>query len=597
MDAERLPGPRLRRPVRRLPVADGAVLRPRPRPRPARLGRRAAMDRRGAGAQRLGDGAPARCARRAPARRRPPGRRAALHAQPLRRDLRGADLDHAAGHGGAAMAAAVRAPRTARSPRLVVAGGLRAGADLDRRRGQRRRDRVAAARAGPAGGLRAGLGCGAVGRGACVRGAARAGGGARLPVVGRGRARPRPLRPGLPALHRAAGDDLEHDLAARVAAPAGLLDELHRRWLHGHAARLPGRRGRLSGAGTGRGGDAGHPGAVPGVVRVDAARALRAVLPRARPPRPAGDVRRLPRGGTAAPRGDLHLQPRAGRALPAHELQGGAARVARPRGTRRARRARAAPAPAGRGAPRRGGAGGGRVLAAGARRRPGPPARPAPRRPRGVARRRPRPRPHAAARPARHGPARPALRLLRLGRDLRPDPARPDRSARGDALHRALRRPAGRRPAMDDRRARQPAARRAGPAAAAARPHGRRRRAAGRRRRPRAQRRRSRLLGGRGPARAGSDRARLRSAAHGPGRGGDPRAGRAPAAGPPLEGADRRHGARPAPRRGDGGRRLGAGHRRPRRLRRTADRPRAALRRRPRRGRRCATRRRAGPRS
>ena len=121
--------------------------------------------------------------------------------------------------------------------------------------------------------------------------------------------------------------------------------------------------------------------------------------------------------------------------------------------------------------------------------------------------------------------------------------------------------------------------------------------AAGRRRRPRAQRRRSRLLGGRGPARAGSDRARLRSAAHGPGRGGDPRAGRAPAAGPPLEGADRRHGARPAPRRGDGGRRLGAGHRRPRRLRRAADRPRAALRRRPRRGRRCATRRRAGPRS
>ena len=119
-------------------------------------------------------------------------------------------------------------------------------------------------------------------------------------------------------------------------------------------------------------------------------------------------------------------------------LQGGAARVARPRGPRRARpcsalrpRLRAA------GARRRGGAGGARVLAAGARRRPRPPARAPARRARGVARRRPRPRPHAAARPARHGPARPALRLLRLGRDLRPDPAGADRPARGDALHRA----------------------------------------------------------------------------------------------------------------------------------------------------------------
>ena len=107
--------------------------------------------------------------------------------------------------------------------------------------------------------------------------------------------------------------------------------------------------------------------------------------------------------------------------------------------------------------------------------------------------------------------------------------------------------------------------------------------AAGRRRRPRAQRRRPGLVGGRRPARARPARARLRAAAHGPGRGGDARAGRAPAAGPPLERADRRHGARAAARRGDGGRRLGAGHRRPRRLRRAADRPRAALRRRPRR--------------
>ena len=323
-------GPRLRRPVRRLPVADGAVLRARRPPRPARLGRRAAVDRRRR--SRSARGAMVRlldALRRAPARRRPPGRRAALHAQPVRRHLRGAHVDHAAGHGGAAVAAAVRAPRAARSARVVVAGGLRARADLDRRRGQRRRHRLAAARPGAAGGLRAGLGRGGAGRGARLRGAARAGGGARLAVVGRGRARPRALRPGLPALHRAAGDDLEHDLAARVAAAAGLLDELHRRRLHGHAARLPGRRRRLPGARAGRRGDAGHPRAVPGVVRVDAARALRALLPRAGAPRPAGDVRRLPRRGAAAPRGDLHLQPRAGRALPAHELQGGAARVAR----------------------------------------------------------------------------------------------------------------------------------------------------------------------------------------------------------------------------------------------------------------------------
>ncbi len=59
------------------------------------------------------------------------------------------------------------------------------------------------------------------------------------------------------------------------------------------------------------------------------------------------------------------------------------------------------------------------------------------RRARRVERRRPRSRPHAAAGPARDGPARTALRLLRLGRDLRPDPAGADRSPGGGALHRA----------------------------------------------------------------------------------------------------------------------------------------------------------------
>ena len=159
-----------------------------------------------------------------------------------------------------------------------------------------------------------------------LRGAPRAGRGARLAVVGGGRARARALRPGLPALHRAAGDDLGHDLAAGVAAAAGVLDELHRRRLHGHAALLPGRRGRLPRARAGHPRDPGAARAVPRLVRLDAARALRALLPRAGARRPARDVRRLPGGRAAAPRGDLHLQPRAGGPLPAHDLQGGAAR-------------------------------------------------------------------------------------------------------------------------------------------------------------------------------------------------------------------------------------------------------------------------------
>ena len=173
-------------------------------------------------------------------------------------------------------------------------------------------------------------------------------------------------------------------------------------------------------------------------------------------------------------------------------------------------------------------------------------------------------------------------------------PALTDRPV-ADALHRALRRPARRRPAVDDRRAGQPAARRPRAAAAAARPHGRRRRRAGRRRRPLAQRRRPRLLGGAASwARSGRP-----ARAYGP-----PRT--VPGAAGTLEPAARLpqvrrwsvptggHGARPAPRRGDGGRRLGAGDRRPRRLRRAAHRPRAALRRRPRRGARCAPRPRRG---
>ena len=55
--------------------------------------------------------------------------------------------------------------------------------------------------------------------------------GARLGLVGRAAARAVALRRRLPALHRAAGDDLEHDEPAGVAAADGLLDLLPRRRL------------------------------------------------------------------------------------------------------------------------------------------------------------------------------------------------------------------------------------------------------------------------------------------------------------------------------------------------------------------------------
>ncbi len=54
---------------------------------------------------------------------------------------------------------------------------------------------------------------------------------ARVRVVGRAAARPVGIRRGLPALHRAARDDLEHDEPAGVAAADGLLDLLPRRRL------------------------------------------------------------------------------------------------------------------------------------------------------------------------------------------------------------------------------------------------------------------------------------------------------------------------------------------------------------------------------
>ena len=551
----RIAGPRLRRPVRRLPVADGAVLRAR-RPRsacPTGSSGGCGSARRWRSAR----GGWCACSTRSPGARAAPATwpAALLYMlNPYVVTYVGRTSITLLADGGAAVAAAVRAPRAARPARLVVAGGLRARADLDRRRRQRRRHRA---------------GCCSARRcwwstswaGARVApGAARAFVVRLVPVaalacavVGRRRARPRALRPGLPALHRAAGDDLEHDLAARVAAAAGLLDELHRRRLHGHAARLPGRRRRLPGARAGRAGDAGHPRAVPGRRSRWTRRARYAPFFLALvAPRPAGDVRRLPRGRAAAPRGDLHLQPRAGRALPAHDA------------TRRGRssslglaglgalgRARAAPAPARRGARRRGGAGGGRVLAAGARRSAWiassgcPTACP------------------AAWRDAAHDLDRtlpPGQRAMVLPGQLF---AFYDWGGTYDPILPALTdRPVATRfivPFADLRAvdlqwttdalvSQQRAAAR--PAAAAARPHGRRRRRAGRRRRPLAQRRRARP-----PRRRGSCARSGRPPAP------TARRGRVPGAAGTLEPAarlpqvrrwsvpHRRHGARAAARR------------------------------------------------
>ena len=153
--ADLRPRPHPGRPVRRLPAADGPVLRARRRARRPRLARAAAVARLPAGARRLRDGAPDGRALRPPARRRARRGRAARAAQPVRRRLRRPDDGDAARLRGAAVAAAGRPPRPAGAARLVVAGRVRGRAGADRRRRQRRRHGVGAARAAAAGRLRA----------------------------------------------------------------------------------------------------------------------------------------------------------------------------------------------------------------------------------------------------------------------------------------------------------------------------------------------------------------------------------------------------------------------------------------------------------
>ena len=175
----------------------------------------------------------------------------------------------------------------------------------------------------------------------------------------------------------------------------------------------------------------------------------------------------LPGGHAAAPRVELHVQPLHPGAVPAHHLQGGAAR--------RARASRCWPGCAAtRSASRRSFVA--LALVACWPLDPRPRALddqllwervPSAWTGRGRSRRRARRgRPRGRA-------SRPAVRLLRLGRDDRPDPARAGRHAGRRAQRRRLRRPARHRPAVDARRARPAAARAARPARPAARPDGR----------------------------------------------------------------------------------------------------------------------------
>ena len=510
----------------------------------------------------------------------------------------GAHVDHAAGHGGAAVAAAVRAPRAARSARLAVAGGVRARADLDRAAGSTSpspRGCCSARRCWSSTSW-AGAACAAARRGRSRCGSCRSPRsprcGGSLPCSstratawtscptpssrGRSGARRRcPSRCGCWASGRATSASAT---PARCApsrpTPASTLGSRRSSW---RRCVMPAlclgsfawtRRARYA----------------PFFLALVLLGLLVMVVG-------------FPEGTPLRRAATFTYNHVAGRAVPAHELQGGAAgrRSGSPASARWALRRCA------RGCARRGAASAAaalvarRVLAAGARRRPGPPARAPARRARGVARRRPRPRPHAAARPARDGPARPALRLLRLGRDLRPDPAGADRPARWRRAS-SSRSPTCARSTCSGRPTRSSASSARCPgscgrcstswaSAPSCRAPTTTARAAARCRPPRRPR---------SCARSGPAGARLRAAAHGARRGRDARARRARCR-RCAAGTCRPAGmVRVLPRDGatvvDGSARR---HRRPRRLRRAADRPRAALRRRPDEP-RCAPRRRAG---
>ena len=253
--------------------------------------------------------------------------------------------------------------------RVVVAGGVRARADAHRRRRERRgrppgccSARCCSSSTSAAGAAWRPARCG---RGCCGSAAVQRG---RPAVVGDPPCScRRKRRAELPALHRAAGDDLVDDVAVGVAAADGLLDELPRRRLRRRPAAVLGhgdvllflapvvlagcssRRSRWRRS-AGRGARATR--------RSSSLLTLVGLLVMA-----AG----LPGGDAAAARRDVHLQPRRGDPVPAHDLQGGAA------GRRSGSRASAAPGSrrCGRGRRRRPRSPG-RVARGGGRRRRGP---------------------------------------------------------------------------------------------------------------------------------------------------------------------------------------------------------------------------------
>ena len=201
--------------------------------------------------------------------------------------------------------------RGLRDPRrLVVAGRVRAARDLDRRRGERGGD---------------GRGCWS---GRCCwpctsrswaacrgRACARSRGAPCSPrpgvaVVGRAGARAGRLRDRLPEVHRAGRLDLEHHEPAREPAADGLLAVVPGRGLRRRAEAVLRHLSDDAVRPAGAGGVARRAGAGAVGLRVDAALALRAVLPAAGARRAARDERRLPGGHAAAQGRDVHLQPR-----------------------------------------------------------------------------------------------------------------------------------------------------------------------------------------------------------------------------------------------------------------------------------------------
>ena len=343
---------------------------------------------------------------------------------------------------------------------MVVAGRVRAGDHVQRRRRQRHRHGADPPRSGAAGPLRGTAG-GCQPGGGVVAGVAHcAGHGRGIGLVGGAAVDPVAVRLELPAVHRAGRRDLVDHQPAGEPATDGLLAFVSRRRLRYRAGAVLPRRGHPAVQPLGGGLLAAGPSAGDRRLHMDAAVALWPVPAGPRACVTAGHERRLPHRNAAAKRRDVRLQPHHRRPVPAHDLQGrpaagGGDRAARRRGVPSAldscERLGAA------GLPRGGGRASGARLAA-AVSGPGP-GTDLQVRSGSLDRRRPLPRRAPAPELTRGGAARPGLRVLRLGRHRRSDPDRHHQAPGGDHQRPPIRRPARRRLPVDRE---QP-----GPAAAA----------------------------------------------------------------------------------------------------------------------------------